>query len=380
MRSLIISVTLIASTVCGIIFLYREPPAGDPPVTFQAIPVLEVGALGRIEPASRVLQIHGPSTMEPPTVKTVLVAVGDRVMDGQVLAILDSHDRERADVEVAKATLQSAEKSLAQVRAGAKSGEIDAQQALVERIQERLKLTQKQLERVRRLVQTRANTEEDLDIQETEHRVLERELRQEEARLVALKEVRTVDVERAEAEVARAQAALLRAQADLATSQIRSPIAGEVLRINYRAGERIGSEGLLDLGDTSAMEVVAEVHESDILKVRPRHPATVILRNMDRELRGHVTEIGRLIGRKDVMSSDPIEDTDARVVEVRIRLVPEDGQIVSGMSYAKVEVRIQTSSDPECCVHNSTAGAMQTSSDKQPDDNSAVRDVFENLP
>jgi len=379
MRTVILSVTLIASAVCGAVWLYRTSLGREPQPTIQTAPDLEVGALGRIEPASRVLQIHGPSTMEPPTVKTVLVAVGDRVTAGQILAILDSHDRELADVEVAKATLQSAEKSLAQVRAGAKSGDIDAQVALVERTRERLKLSQKQLERVRRLAQTRAKTEEDLDIQETEHRVLERELRQEEATLVALKEVRTVDVERAEAEVARAQAALQRAQADLATSKICSPIAGEVLRINYRAGERIGSEGLLDMGDTSAMDVVAEVHESDILKVRPRHPATVILRNMDRQLRGHVTEIGRLIGRKDVMSSDPIEDTDARVAEVRIRLLPEDGQIVSGMSYAKVEVRIQTSNEPGCCVHGSTATALPTSSDQQPDDNSAVRDVYENL-
>jgi HlyD family secretion protein len=380
MRSLIISVTLIVSISCGVFWLYGVPQVLDSQPIVQVAPALEVGALGRIEPVSRVLQIHGPSTMEPPTVKTVLVAVGDRVLEGQVLAILDSHDRELADVQVAKATLQAAEKALAQVRAGAKAGDIDAQQALVERIQERLKLSQKQLERVRRLVQTRGKTEEDLDIQETEHRAMEHELRQEEARLVALKEVRTVDVERAEAEVARAQAAVQRAQADLATSQICSPIAGEVLQINYRAGERIGAEGLLDLGDTSNMEVVAEVHESDILKVRPRHPATVILRNMDRELRGHVTEIGRLVGRKDVMSSDPIEDTDARVVEVRIRLVPDDGQIVSGMSYAKVEVRIRTSNEPACCVHDSTAIAVPTSSEKQPDENSAVRDVFENLP
>jgi HlyD family secretion protein len=50
-----------------------------------------------------------------------------------------------------------------------------------------------------------------------------------------------------------------------------------------------------------------------------------------------------LIGRKDVLSSDPVDDTDARVVEVRIRLDEKDGQRVSGLSWAKVEVMIETS-------------------------------------
>lgn len=301
-----------------------------------------VGALGRIEPQSRVIKVNAPSTMEPPVVEKLLVEVGDDVDSGDVLAILDSHRREQADLEEAKATLLLAEKSLAQIQAGAKAGEIQAQAATVERVREKLKLAEKQLERTRRLVQSKAISEDEMDVQIADVEVAQRELRQQEASLTALEEVREVDVEHAKAEVSRATASVLRAEADVEVSMIRSPIAGTILRVNARGGERIGSDGLLELGDIRQMDVVAEVHESDILKVAMNMPASIYLRDLDRTLHGRVIEIGALVGRKDVLSSDPVDDTDARVVEVRIRLAEDDGRLVSRMSYARVEVTIHT--------------------------------------
>ena len=313
-------------------------------VSRPSAPISEyaVGALGRIEPQSRVIKVHAPSTMEPPVVEKLHVAVGDEVTAGQVLAVLDSNRRERATVDEARASLLVAEKSLAQIQAGAKAGEIAAQESMVERTRERLKLAEKQFERVRRLVELKAMSEDDLDVSLTDVQVLQRELRQHAAALVALKEVRTVDVEHALAVGARAKAELQRAEADLEISMIRSPIAGSILRVNSRGGEQIGVEGLLEMGDTRQMDVVAEVHESDILKVKMSMSATVLLRNLDRTLHGHVIEIGGLVGRKDVLSDDPVDDTDARIVEVRIRLDAEDGQLVARMSYARVEVTIDT--------------------------------------
>ena len=51
-------------------------------------------------------------------------------------------------------------------------------------------------------------------------------------------------------------------------------------------------------------------------------------------------EKGRLVGRMDVLSNDPVDDTDARVVEVRIRLDKPSSELVAGMSYARIEVLI----------------------------------------
>ena len=345
MRKTLVFLGFFAVVMAGTVAANRSLPRAESEKSVLASPLSDfgVGALGRIEPQSEVIHVNAPSVMEPPAVEKMMVRVGDKVHAGQILAVLDSNRREQADVELAKATVLSAEKSLAQINAGAKAGDLKAQEELVARTHERLKLAERRLERAQELRKSKALSEDDLDTRVAEVDILRRELAQHESALVALAEVRTVDVERAEAEVARAKAALLRAEADLEISLIRSPINGEILKIHTRVGERIGSEGVLDLGDTRQMDVVAEVHESDILKVKVDQPATVSLRNLETTLQGRVVEVGCLIGRKDVLSSDPVDDTDARVVEVRIRLNEEDGQRVSGLSWAKVEVTIDTS-------------------------------------
>ncbi|MEI7700429.1 MAG: efflux RND transporter periplasmic adaptor subunit [Planctomycetia bacterium] len=319
-----------------------------------------IGALGRIEPQSEVLKINAPSTLEPAVIEKLLVEVGDQVNAGQTLAILDSHRRELADVETAKASLLLTEKALTRVLAGAKAGDIAAQEAMVERTQERLSLAEKQLERAERLLKNNAVTQDDLDIRRADVETERRELQHHQSSLTALREVRQVDIDVAEADIRKAKAALQRAEADLEVTEIRSPITGMVLRVHCRKGERIDSDhGLLDLGDTSGMDVVAEVHESDILKVHLNQPAHVIFRNLNHTLSGHVIEIGRIIGRKDVLSNDPVDDTDARVVEVRIRMDEESGRLVSGLSWAKVEVRIDDSLESEVRSRSAEASARE---------------------
>jgi HlyD family secretion protein len=348
MRKTLIVLILAAAVAPVALLANRSGASTQPILALASVEEFNVGALGRIEPQSEVLQVNAPSVMEPPVVEKLLVEVGDQVTAGQILARLDNNRRELADLEHAKAAVTLAEKALAQVKAGAKAGDIEAQEALIARTKQNLTLAEKQLARFRNLHRSHnaAVSEEDVDIRANEVEVLRNELRQQEATLVALREVRTVDVEEAEARLELYQAAVQRAEAELETSLIRSPIDAEILRINGREGERVdGAGGLLDLGDTRQMNVVAEIHESDILKVRLGQSAEIYLRNLNVTLEGRVIEIGRLIGRKDVLSTDPVDDTDARVVEVTIRLRDEHGEMVSGMSYAKVEVTIDTSPD-----------------------------------
>lgn len=90
------------------------------------------------------------------------------------------------------------------------------------------------------------------------------------------------------------------------------------------------------------MVVVAEILEEDISKVHIGQIANITSENeaFSRELPGTVTEIGRQIGKQDVLDSDPAADVDARVVEVKISLTPEVSKRVSGLTYAKVVVSI----------------------------------------
>ena len=353
MRILVALLTLTALTASSLIVVMKlQPPRVATAAAISSIPASDfgIGALGRIEPKSKVLHINAPSVLEPALIEQLLVDVGDHVATGQLLARLDSHRRETADVASARAALNLAEMNLAKVLAGAKAGDIVAQQALVDQTQSRLSLAQKKLERAEKLTKNKAMSADDLDMAHTELETEERALRQHEATLTALKEIRSVDVDYARAQIEQAKAALERAEADVAVTTINSPIDGVVLKINTRIGERVGSDGLLELGDTSEMDVVAEVHETDIIRVRLRQPAEIKLRNWGETLHGRVIEVGRLVGRMDVLSNDPVDDTDARVVEVRIRLDKSSSELVASMSYARVEVVIlpfESKSEPK---------------------------------
>ena len=53
-----------------------------------------------------------------------------------------------------------------------------------------------------------------------------------------------------------------------------------------------------------------------------------------------MVHVGWQVGRRVVLDNDPVKDTDARVVEVRVKLDPAAAERVARLSYARVEVRI----------------------------------------
>jgi HlyD family secretion protein len=136
--------------------------------------------------------------------------------------------------------------------------------------------------------------------------------------------------------VARAQLAFARAELDL--SLVRAPIAGQVLAIHARAGERPGSEGIVELGRTGEMYAVAEVYETDISRVREGQQATITSPALPAPLTGRVEKVGLQVGKMDVLDADPVAKTDARVVEVEIRL--DDHPDFPLLTYLQVKVEI----------------------------------------
>jgi HlyD family secretion protein len=165
-----------------------------------------------------------------------------------------------------------------------------------------------------------------------------------EATLSKISEVRGVDVQGAVAELARAQAAARQAKAELAQAYVRAPIAGSILKVRARAGEVPGTNGIVEMGQTSQMVAVAEIYESDIAKVRVGQTAIVTSESgaFSKQLKGTVTSIGLQIGKKDVLSTDPAADTDSRTVEVKVAINPTDSQAIKSLTNSKVAVRINT--------------------------------------
>jgi HlyD family secretion protein len=135
-----------------------------------------------------------------------------------------------------------------------------------------------------------------------------------------------------------ARASLSASQAQLALSEIRSPIGGEVLEIHARPGELVGPGGVLELGATDRMMAVAEVYETDIAQVSAGQTAKISSPAFEAPLTGRVERIGRKVGRLDVIGTDPIAKTDARIVEVRIAL--DDADRARALTHLQVEIEI----------------------------------------
>jgi HlyD family secretion protein len=140
--------------------------------------------------------------------------------------------------------------------------------------------------------------------------------------------------------VAVAEADLALARADWALDTVRAPVAGRVLDVHARAGERIGPAGLLELGRTDVMYAVAEVYETDVATVRVGQRAVVRSAAFDPPLTGRVERVGLQVRRQVLLADDPTADVDARVVEVHVRL--DDGTRAAALSNLEVDVVIDT--------------------------------------
>ncbi|MBM5815474.1 MAG: HlyD family efflux transporter periplasmic adaptor subunit [Cyanobacteria bacterium K_Offshore_surface_m2_239] len=256
-------------------------------------PAEAVAALGRLEPAGEIRVLAAPiaGVGGSPRITRLLVNEGDRVERGQVLALFDT-----------RPTLE-AEKLL-----------IDTRLANLAR---RLRVEERELNRYRQLTRVGALSADELDRREQQYLQL-----------------------LGEWQVARAD--LERVRADLDNTVLRAPITGTVLRLIAHAGERPTDKGILELGANDRMEALLEVYESDIDRVRPGQGVRLTSENggFAGGLRGTVLRISPQIRQREVLSTDPSGDVDARIVEVRVALDPEDARRVRALTGLKVIARL----------------------------------------
>jgi HlyD family secretion protein len=154
-------------------------------------------------------------------------------------------------------------------------------------------------------------------------------------------EVRPVDVQIAQAKVEQASAVVRRAAADVRQAEVRSPQAGQILEIYAKPGEAVSEKGIVDLGQTRQMQVVSEVYQSDIKKIRIGQQAVITGEAFSGELRGTVKDIGLQVIQQEIFNNQPGENLDQRVIKVRIQLNAADGDRVSGLTNLQVQVAIQ---------------------------------------
>lgn len=281
----------------------------------------KVVSLGRLEPEGEVIDVASPSGSGDARVQSLAVDVGDHVEAGQVLAVLDNNDQLQTEQAVAKAQVEQARVRLQQSRliASTTYAQLHANLGALRSQRENNRADLRRQEQLRK---SKASSEQEYEASLLAFANSDKAVAEAEARLARYTENAedSVDVQLAHADIRVAEASLQNASVVLDRSLVRAPNAGTILDIDLRPGERIGQRSLLRMGKTDAMLVRAEIYESDITKIRIGQSAKIHALAFEKPLTGTVEKVATLVQRQSIVDSDPAANTDARVVEVLVRI------------------------------------------------------------
>ncbi|MBY0473883.1 MAG: efflux RND transporter periplasmic adaptor subunit [Nitrosomonas sp.] len=262
-----------------------------------------IGALGRIEPRSRIIKVSHNAGPEGARVERLFFQETNSAKAGEKLAILSEHVKRKAEVEAAKMRIKV----------------FEAQRDL-----EQTTLAFNKREHVRH---------QSLELSSAVSISLA------DAKQLAF-EQSAANLKRLSAEIARAQSELNVAQAELENTLIYAPITGTIMKIFTRPGERIGDNGLLEMADLSQLDVVAEVYESELPQVEIGQQGCITATGFKRSYNAQVRELGFQVRKNDLNDTDPLADRDNRIIEVRLTLEPEAAADLRHQIFRQVKVRI----------------------------------------
>ena len=284
----------------------------------KAVPLLprQVSALGRIEPLGGISQVSVPSSLSNDRVREILVKEGQEVRKGQPLAVLESIDTLESSVRKSEAEIRVAESKLA------------AQDSVIARYKADLGQASAEARRAEQLFAagaTSANRVEKLQADESSAKAKV-------AEAIATKATLVEDLR-------SSRASLDKDKTERAKATVLAPFSGTVFKVHARPGDKVGEDGLLEMGDSSRMGVIAEVYHSDRPMIALGQKASLSADGFKgRKVEGQVVEIAREVSRQTVFSGQAGENLDRRVLEVKIGLTPQESTLASHLNYLQVNV------------------------------------------
>jgi HlyD family secretion protein len=290
----------------------RQQKAATPPVLLPR----RIAALGRVEPLGGVVKLSVPSSLANDPVREILVKDGDQVRQGQALAVLESAETLEQTVRQSEAAIATAQRKLV------------SQDSVIAKYRGQLAQADVELRRYSQLFADGASSAEELDRRRTIQTTSRANLDE------AIADRGTLA---AEVQEKRAELAKNKTERDKAT--IRAPFDGTVFKIYAHPGDKVGDDGILDIGDSSRMGVIAEVYQTDRPGIALGQTATISADGFPgKQMQGQVVEIARQVSRQTVFTGEAGENLDRRVVEVKIGLGPQATTIASYINYLQVNV------------------------------------------
>ena len=278
---------------------------------------------GIVEAQSENIAIGSPTAG---VVVEVLVAVGDEVAAGSPLFRLD--DRElRGSLAVQRAVLAQANADLVQTDAEPRQETIPPLIASVREAEAASDAAADALRRAETLFAQGVITEQDVITKRDQAAYAAAAVEKAEAEL-ALKKAGawTYDRDVAKAAADRAQAELEKIEGDLERLTIRSLVAAEVLQVNIRPGEFVGTppgQPLVVVGDVDRLHVRVDIDEFEIGRFDPAAPAKAMPRGSPSQV--HTLSFVRVepfVVPKKSLTGDNSERVDTRVLQVIYQCEP----------------------------------------------------------
>ena len=302
-------IAAVLTTAVGFVAVTSARPRTAPPESVRAAPVetrdvtRRVTAAGKVEPVEKV----SVSSNITGTLLDLAVDVGAEVERGDYLGQIDT-SRSEARVRQARA-------------------ELDAARAELARARERRDHLRRESDRTGELAE----------------RGLASESQREGSRSQAATASTDVTAARQRVQVARAR--LDEEEKRLEWATLSAPIAGTILAVKHRPGERVlgsdlAEDVVLVLGSLTEVQVRMEVGEFDIVHIEPDQPARIEIDSMPgRELRGHVIRRGR-----DAIVRHEGTEREVTRFPVWVAVERPPPGLLSGMS-AQVTIATETRED-----------------------------------
>ncbi len=303
----------------------------------------DVVGLARLMPRGDVAIVAAPYGAGDARVAEILVSVGDTVTRSTPVARLDNREALEGAVLTAEANLAVRQATLAQTRSAIAASRAEAQ-ATLDTSRAAAREAASKLARTEGLTDRGVSTTATLDAARTAA---------EEAALAVQRAEATLerftgglddqpDVVVAARNVSAAEAELKRAQMDMARAEVRAPINGTILDIHATPGQRPPAQGIMEMGDTTAMMAEVEVWQDRVAAVAVGQPVELAAPALGQSLRGAVESIGLTVGRQGLISDDAAANSDARVIRILVALDAGSSMLAARYVGLEAVARIDT--------------------------------------
>jgi HlyD family secretion protein len=254
----------------------------------------------------------------------VTVRQGDMVKAGQLLVRIVCRDLE-AQLAARTAEHGAAEAFHRKLVNGPRPEDIDIAQADLRLAEARLAEAEIRVTRSSRLHDRAAVSQAIRDTDERDARMAAAQLEAARVRLQLLKAgTREEELAEAKARMLAARHAIEVTKSELAKCEVKSPVDGIVLRKHVSEGEAISifvPRPLISVSEIRNYRVRAEVDEHDVPRVKMGQAVEVVVNSSDQNrIRGRVESLAPVMGRRQILTSDPADKSDRDVMEVVVEL------------------------------------------------------------